>query len=237
MNRKFIETQVFDIKDLSPHMRRIVFSGESLKQFPENYESAHVKLLVLEPNEDASDLTPGPDLKKRMRSYTVRKFDVENQQLTVDISVNKHKGVITDWAIKAKLGERIAVGGPGPIKYKDLHADWHLLAGDITGLPVIAATIEKLPADAIGHVFLQIPSEADKQDINAPQNVHIKWIVNEDLGYNALIEHIANLKWAEGIPHILIAGEGSQIKDINNLLKENPQYDKEKVYASGYWNK
>lgn len=235
MSKKLRLTQVIEIKDISPHMKRIVLSGDDLKDFPVDFETAHVKVLVLQPEEKMFSLTLNLGAKKRMRSYTVRKFDAFNHRLTIDFAVNDHEGLIANWAVNAQIGDRVAIGGPGPIKYKDLNADWHLLAGDLTALPLVAATIEKLQPEATGYAFLQIPSEADKQSIHAPENFHIEWIVNDDLSHNALKEHVTGIRWPDGTPHILIAGESAQITEINSLLKKFPQYDKNKTYASGYW--
>ena len=227
--------QINSIKDLSPHMRRIVFTGESLKEFPAGYESAHIKVIIPKAGELAPSLELSAEHKKRMRSYTVRAFDQMRYLLTVDFAVNDHKGLVADWALQAKVGDYAVIGGPGPIKYTDLNADWHLFAGDLTALPAIAATLEKLPADAVGYAFIQVPSISDRQLINVPDNVEVRWLENTDIRHNILLEHVAKVDWLPGEPQIFVAGEASQIKAIQQFVKKKKGYQKSKAYISGYW--
>ncbi|WP_198673736.1 siderophore-interacting protein [Algibacillus agarilyticus] len=49
-------TQVLSIENLSPHMRRITVTGESLAEFPTGRESAHVKVVL--PNPMSADNRP-----------------------------------------------------------------------------------------------------------------------------------------------------------------------------------
>lgn len=235
MAPKLRTTYVSRIQDLTPHMRRITLSGDDLINFPTEYESAHVKVLVLNNQESSTKLTFNMNMKKRMRSYTVRKFNIEKSELIIDFAINDHKGLVADWAANAKIGDHIGIGGPGPTKYKGLEADWHLFAGDITAIPVIASTIEKLPEEAIGYAFLQVPSEIDKQIIHTPKGINIIWVINPNPFLNELYSHLEKFKWLKGNPHIMIAGEASQIRNINQMLKQNQQYQQSKTYASGYW--
>tara|TARA_B110000495_G_C23033518_1_gene616340 strand:- start:17 stop:487 length:471 start_codon:yes stop_codon:yes gene_type:complete len=140
-------TQVLSVDDLSLHMRRIVLTGDSLSDFPENKESAHVKVIF--PDVNSADKKPKLGLylgfKKWMRSYTIRSFDKQNLALAIDFAVRDHEGLASNWALQAKVGDYLGIAGPGDIKHTNLLADKHLLFGDITALPAIAATLEKLP--------------------------------------------------------------------------------------------
>lgn len=235
MKPTFRLVQIESMEDLSPHMRRIIFSGEQLQDFPLGVESAHVKVIIPKPGEKQLKLGLAVGLKKQMRSYTVRSFDDKQHYLTVDFAVNDHQGLVADWALQASVGDIVGIGGPGPIKYTDLDADWHLFAGDLTALPAIAATIEKLSNNAVGYAFIQVPTEEDTQHIAAPDKLVITWIVNSDLSRNALLNAIAGIEWLSGSPQIYMAGEAGQIKALHQHVKQHQQYHQSKVYASGYW--
>ena len=166
-------TQVLSVCDLSPHMRRIILTGESLVDFPEGKASAHVKAIF--PNPNAVDKQPilstAPDNRKWMRSYTIRHFNQQRQELTIDFAVNDHLGLATNWALNAKPGDYLGIAGPGDIKHTDFNAKQHLFFGDITALPAIAATLEQLPDTAIGQVWLQVPQQTDIQDVKVPEGI------------------------------------------------------------------
>ena len=51
--------------------------------------------------------------------------------------------------------------GPGGGYRPDPKADFHLLAGDETAVPAIAAALESLPENAMGAVFLEVPDDDD----------------------------------------------------------------------------
>lgn len=235
MKPKIRETYVESVEDISPHMRRLTLSGPDLVDFPEGKESAHVKVIVPEPDGADPGFWAGLRLKKRMRSYTVRNFDARALRMTIDFAVNDHRGIAADWALTAKSGDRLRIAGPGKVKHTNFDAPWHLLLGDLTALPALAATLEKLPEDAYGHVILEVPTSDDKQQLTVPKNMTLSWIINDDHSQNQLLEHLKSVEWLLGSPSIFVAGEASQVVDIRSYLKQMPNFRKDNLYASGYW--
>ncbi len=230
-------TQVLSVRDLSPHMRRITLTGEALSDFPENKESAHVKAIF--PNPKLGNNKPKLGLylgfKKFMRSYTIRSFDKLNLALTIDFAVNDHQGLASSWALKAKPGDYLGIAGPGEVKHPDLSANNHLFFGDITALPAIAATLEKLPTHATGHVYIQVPDEGDIQTLTAPSAIQIHWLVTHNKltkkFVQALESHGTNLVDTA----IFIAAEASIVRQLKQHLNNNCHYKKTMLYASAYW--
>lgn len=228
-------TQVAYIKDMGPHMRRIILRGEDLNDFPLNQESAHFKAIFPRPGESKPKLGTYTGFKQWMRSYTVRAFNNQTKALTVDFAVNDHEGLAANWAKNAQLGDYLGVAGPGDTKYTNYDADWHLIMADLTALPAAAAILEKLPATAIGTAFLQVPTINDKQNIAVPDGIDVQWIINNNVDKNALLKSLNSLTWRDGKPAIFVAGEANQTKAIKQHLKNKPGYISEQVYASGYW--
>lgn len=228
-------TQVAKIEDLGPHMRRITLTGEDLHDFPLDQESAHFKAIFPRPGQTKPKLGIYLGFKKWMRSYTVRAFNKQTKALTVDFAVNDHQGLGTDWAKNAQLGDYLGIAGPGDTKHTNYDADWHLLVADLTGLPAAAAVLEKLPKNAKGTAFLQVPTKQDKQIINCPEGVNINWVINPDLTKNALLTAVQNTYWLSGEPAIFIAAEIRQVKAIKKYVKDMPGYSNKQTYASGYW--
>ena len=233
--KKMRMTQVARTEDIGPHMRRIVLHGDDLSDFPTDQESAHFKAIFPPPGQSKPILSILFGSKKWMRSYTVRAFNNQTKELTVDFAVNDHVGLGTNWAKSAHVGDYLGVAGPGEAKYPNYHADWHLLIADLTALPAAAAILEKLPRTAVGTAFIQVPTAEDKQIIDAPEGVDLVWVINHHLNKNALLEQIINLEWKEGSPAIFLATESNQMNEIKHHLKTNPSYKRELTYASGYW--
>ena len=244
MGPKMRMTQVLSVSDLSPHMRRITLTGDSLIDFPEGKESAHVKAIF--PNPD-SDNNAGIDnkkpklglyfgFKKYMRSYTIRSFDKENLALTIDFVVNSHQGLATNWALNAKTGDYLGIAGPGDAKHTDLQANKHLFFGDITALPAIAATLEKLPKDTVGHAYIQVPELQDKQHLVIPEGIKVHWLVTQNKLTDDFLAGLKSRGNELSNTAIFIAAEASVVKQLKNHLNKICQYNKSKLYASAYWN-
>lgn len=231
-------TQVLSVHQLSPHMKRIVLTSDDLSSFPENRESAHIKVIF--PNPNSKDLKPRLGFyfgfKKWMRSYTVRAFNKRTSALTIDFAVNDHQGLASNWANTAKIGDYLGIAGPSERKHTNLNAHKHLFLGDFTALPAIAATLEQLPSTATGHAFIQVPHKQDIQQIVVPNGLKVSWLVTTnkltDQFHQALIQVGNNLNGTA----IFIAGEASLVKQLKTHLKKNCDYNKANLYASAYWN-
>lgn len=233
--KKMRMTQIADIKDLGPHMRRIVLQGDDLNDFPVEQEGAHFKAIFPRPGKIKPKLGMDIGFKNWMRSYTVRAFNDQTKELTVDFAVNDHEGLATNWAKNAELGDYLGIAGPGDTKYTNYQADWHLIIADLTALPAAAAILEKLPTGAVGTALLQVPTQNDKQHITVPEGIEVQWIINAKVNKNALLESLENVLWREGSPAIFLAGESKQVNTIKKQLKTKPGYISANVYASGYW--
>jgi NADPH-dependent ferric siderophore reductase len=220
---------------LGPHMRRIILIGDDLQDFPSNKESAHIKVVFPQPGQEKPRLGIYFGFKKWIRSYTIRAFNNQTKELTVDVAVNDPQGLATDWALNAKAGDYLGIAGPCATKHTNNHADWHLLVADLTALPAAAAILEKLPENALGSAFIQVPTDADKQIIEAPKGIDVNWVINPDLSENALLERVEKLEWREGEPALFIAAESSQVLAIKKYVKNKPGYLKKQMYASAYW--
>ncbi|RBP53585.1 siderophore-interacting protein [Arenicella xantha] len=228
-------TQVAHIEDMGPHMRRIVLRGDDLEDFPADKESAHFKAIFPQPGQTKPKLGIYAGFKKWMRSYTVRAFNKQTKELMVDFAVNDHEGLGANWAKDAKQGDYLGVAGPGDTKYTNFHADWHLIMADLTALPAAAAILEKLPASAVGTAFLKVPTAKDKLPIDAPHGIEVRWLINDDMNKNVLLEGLEDLAWKDGNPAIFVAGEAGQTKAIKKQIKSKPGYISTQTYFSGYW--
>ena len=90
------------------------------------------------------------------RTYTVRSWDPVTRELAIDFVVHGDEGLAGPWALRAAPGDQVTFLGPGGGYGPDASADWHLLAGDESALPAIAAALEQMPAGAVVHAFVEV---------------------------------------------------------------------------------
>lgn len=72
-----------------------------------------------------------------------------------------------------------------------------MLVADESGLPATAGVLASLPSDTRGHALIEVPTSEDRQDLGAPANVEVSWIVRDD---PAAIPGRAALATAETLP-------------------------------------
>ena len=77
---------------------------------------------------------------------------------------------------RARCASSVPGGGYAP----DPAADWHLLVGDESALPAIAASLERMPAGAVVHAFVEVDGPAEEQKIATPDGVGVTWLHRGD---------------------------------------------------------
>jgi len=139
---------------ITPVLLRLVLGGEGLEGFdPTPYTDAYVAAFPPPGASYAAPFDPD-DLRRRLpreewparRRCTVPRSDPERRRLTVDVVVHGAAGVGGPWAAAARPGDVLVFTGPSGAYRPDPAADWHLLAGDESALPAIAAAAEAVPA-------------------------------------------------------------------------------------------
>jgi NADPH-dependent ferric siderophore reductase len=64
----------------------------------------------------------------------------------------------------------------GGIEFDPGSASRLLLVADETAVPAVASILEALPADAAGTAYLEVPVDADVQQLAAPPGVRVVWL-------------------------------------------------------------
>ncbi|MDT0611265.1 siderophore-interacting protein [Streptomyces lancefieldiae] len=228
---------------LTPHMQRVVLGGEELSAFSADTCTDHyVKLLF--PAEGAT--YPEPFDMERIReefpreqwpvtrTYTVRQWDAEHRELTLDFVIHGDEGLAGPWAKRVQPGETVRFLGPGGAYAPDPAADWHLLAGDESALPAIARALEALPDGARAFAFIEVDGGQEEQKIDS--DVEVVWLHRGDRPVGqALVEAVRALDFPEGRVHAFVHGEAGCVKELRKLLRVERGIPREDLSISGYW--
>ena len=160
------------VADLSPHMRRVTFTGPQLQWFGTDGYDQRIKLmfplgdgrapwgdpLLFDPQSIARGgwweqwCALPVERRNPIRTYTVRRVDAEAKEITVDFARHGELGPAGTFAERVAVGDDIVVIGPdGRSLDSALGIDFHcgvarrvLLAGDETAMPAIGAIIDTL---------------------------------------------------------------------------------------------
>lgn len=217
-------------RQVTPAMLRVTLGGPGLEGFPEGQQGGYVKLRLAP--------LPGKD-KPTVRTYTIRAQRAG--ELDVDFALHEtpdgDHGPATDWALGAREGAQIDVGGPGPAKPLPEGRAFYLVAGDMTALPAISVNLENLPRDAKGLAVIEVQGEGDKQAIAAPDGVEIRWLVNPQPGTqpDLLADTLRAEAWPQGDVYAWAACEFSAMKALRTYLREERGLGPDSLYISSYW--
>lgn len=237
--------EVLSAERIAPRMVRLRLGGEGLRTFaPNGWTDAYVKLLFVpgavgvEPPYDLAHLRAAlpPEQRPVTRTYTVRA--VEEGAIVLDVVVHGDAGLAGPWAAAASPGDRIALHGPGGGYAPDASADWHLLVGDESALPAIAAALAALPADARGVALVEVHDADDELAIAHPAGVDLRWLHRGDPGpttIRTLADAVAALEWPEGRVHAFVHGERESVKALRDELFARRGLSRAQVSISGYW--
>ncbi|MEM9171148.1 MAG: siderophore-interacting protein [Pseudomonadota bacterium] len=222
----------------TPNMIRVTFAGPELTGFPVGSEGGNCKLLLPEAEEAKADFEKRiVEGKPVRRTFTVRHFRPDSLELDIDFVDHGDNGPASSWANRATAGSFLGFMGPSSPKVSHFEADWYLIAADASAIPVAAAALEAMPRDAKGLALFEVASNEDRQDINAPTGVEIRWLVQPEkhVPCDVQPETLMATELPQGRIQTCIAGESGVIKRIRDYLREHADLRKQDTYISGYW--
>ncbi|SEH03228.1 NADPH-dependent ferric siderophore reductase, contains FAD-binding and SIP domains [Nonomuraea solani] len=236
---------VLRTEKLSRHMVRVVVGGDGLADFATRGLTDHYVKLVF-PYEGVQYPEPFTvkgcretmprELWPRLRTYTVRAWDPDSRELTLDFVVHGDEGLAGPWAARAVPGDVVLMLGPGGGYAPEADAAWHLLVGDESALPAIAAALEVLPDGAVAHVLIEVDSPEDEQKLGTAADARITWIYRggRPVG-EGLVRAVRDLEFPSGDVHAFVHGEAGFVKELRRHLRLERGISLDRLSISGYW--
>ncbi|MFB7994660.1 siderophore-interacting protein [Streptomyces sp. NPDC056002] len=235
--------EVLRTERLTPHMQRVVLGGDGLAAFAAGGCTDHYVKLQF-PLDGVTYPEPfdlgriREELPREQwpvtRTYSVRAWDPVARELTLDFVVHGDEGIAGPWARDVQPGASVHLAGPGGAYAPDPTADWHLLAGDESALPAIAAALEALPEGAVAHAFVEVSDAAEEQKIDSAAQV--AWLHRGDRPVGeALVEAVRGLAFPAGRVHAFVHGEAGFVKELRRHLRAEREIPREDLSISGYW--
>lgn len=238
--------EVLRTQRLTPRMQRLVLGGPEIEGMG---EGPNLKLLLPPsrsrppcwPTEgaDGRPVWPADADRPIVRTYSVRALDRARGELHVDFALHGAGGVASAFAQTAVPGDLVGIGGPGGRGLPP--ADFHLFAGDHSALPSIAAHLERLPPDARGAAFVELPGSEEEQDLPHPPGVTLTFLHRNGApaGTTRLLqEAVLALPWPQDRKVAAwIATESEAAREIRAHLKGPRGMKPRDLVAVGYWRR
>lgn len=235
---------VVRVDDVTPRMRRITLHGDGLAPLRGQWEPGW-DVRALFPPEGLSLGPAGPlvfeGVKPAVRTYTVRSFDDDALELSIDIALHDHDGKGSGWARRANRGDLLGIAVRYPeASPRDHEADCYVLVGDETAIPAIGSIIETLPAGSRGIAFLEVYDDTDEQTFHTDADVALTWLHRGSAaaGTTKLLEDaVRRLEWPEGKVFAWVTGEVRMASAIRQFLREERGYTRHDYKIQAYWRR
>jgi NADPH-dependent ferric siderophore reductase len=216
--------RVISKRQITPSMVRVVFGGEGLQGFGAGEFTDHyVKLQIPEDGERA-----------RTRTYTVRAWDAQRGELTIDFVVHGDEGFAGPWATAAQPGDTLELNGPGGAYAPDPDAAWHLMVGDPAVIPAISASLARVPEGVPVHVLIEVDGPEDEQPLETPGDLHVTWTHG---GPGSIVERVESYTFPDGPVSAFVHGEASTVRAVRRHLLVERAIPREAISVSGYWKR
>lgn len=224
---------------------RVEVGGEALKGFISAGFDDHVKLFF--PDAGTGELqlpTITPEgvewpagARPAARDYTPLSFDADKGLLTLDFYLHE-KGLASDWAVQAKPGDRLAVGGPrGSLVVPEDYA-FQLYVCDETGLPAFRRRMQTMSGQTL-KLFAWADETAGQAYLGDVSEVEVTWLGSGKMNAAAVKDLIARfdeITLPDDDYFIWLTGEGDAVKTLRDYFITQRGREAERVRAVAYWH-
>lgn len=170
-----------------------------------------------------------------IRTYTPRHFDRDHGELQLDVVLHDG-GAVPAWLATARLGDEVAVSGPGRGYEVDHEASTFLLAGDESAIPAMSQLLELLEPDVTieAHVEVSRPDARHQLPVHPRAVVHWHDLPSGVTPGTTLVEAIANAD-VHSMTRVWAAGEAAGMQRLRRHLFEERGIPRPRAVIRGYW--
>lgn len=238
---RFRELTVKRVERIGAAFQRVVLGGEALEGFSSRGFDDHTKLFfpqagttLTPPTVSDEGIVWADGVRPQARDYTPL-YNAERHELAYDFFIHDG-GVASRWAMEAKVGDPLLIGGPrGSLVVPEDYA-WQLYVCDETGMPALRRRLEalsQLPQFPQVTALVMVRDIADKAYLDGFAGGNIEWFSQND--HAAVAARLAQLTVPESDYFIWLTGEGKVVKNlVDGFMTE--AIDPQLVRSSAYWH-
>lgn len=231
---------------ISHGFRRIAMHGADLDAYTEIWPADAFKLMLPPdggrrvdfPSRDGQGMPYWPEGTKQplLRAYTVRSFDAARQRIEFDVALHG-QGVAMAWLNSVQPGDGLGISGMRREFYASPDVDRHLIIGDASALPAVAAIVESLPRSVPVVACLAAADESDKQLLPAHENLTAQWVIGHaQSGKDSELERLVrDVVKPQGRTQAWLAGEAAATRELRRFVLDECDIARADMQAGAYW--
>lgn len=239
--------EVQHVERLSPDLLRVVLGGGTLDQFEgvaatdayinAKFLPAGSPVTVPFTKNDLADVDAA--LRPRPRRFTIRDWNPESQQLTIDFVAHGDAGYAGTWAQRAKPGDRLQFDGPGGSYRPSPDVDWHLMVGDESAIGAIGASLQSLADTDRALVFAIVEEPGYEIDLPEHAGIDVRWLYRSDsTGSESWVaDAISETEFPSGTFDAFVHGEAAEVRAVRLHLASDRNVDVGAQSISPYWRR
>ncbi|WHP31933.1 siderophore-interacting protein [Trabulsiella odontotermitis] len=235
---RFRELTVLRVERVSRCFQRIVLGGKALDGFTSRGFDDHTKLFFPEPGHTFIPPTVTDegivwvdDIRPATRDYTPL-YDAARHELAYDFFIHDG-GIASRWAMTAKPGDTLTIGGPRGSLVVPEEYHWQLYVCDESGMPALRRRLldlQKLPQPPQVKAIVTV-ADAEYQDYL--DGFDIDWVMGHS--EQAVAEKLATLQVPAEDYFIWVTGEGAVAKSLASRF-ETEDIDPQLLRYQAYWH-
>jgi NADPH-dependent ferric siderophore reductase len=197
---------VAEVTRVTPRLVRVRAEGD-LAGWTADGPGAHLKVFV-----------PAADGGNAMRTYTVRDYDADGGELTVEFGIHAD-GPATRWASAAAPGDTLEISGQargGFFPRGDTSRI--LLLGDHCALPAMSVILESLPAGTRAEAVVEVIDLDDRITLDCPSAPDLTWTVESGRPGGQLVEAALNMPYPDEPTEVWVGCEAGAMREIRRHL-------------------
>ena len=239
---------VVDKQWLTPALVRVVLGGGDLGRWTMvEATDAYVNLAFAPPGAPYGPVFDPAAVRTEVdkqwwparRRYTVRTWDPDEKQLTLDFVVHGDVGVAGAWAVRAEVGDVLVLEGPAGGFLPDPEADWVLLVGDESAVPAIAVSLEVLPPGTLAVVRVLCDGPDHEMALECRGDLDLRWIHRSHGEGDELLlaDALREIPFPRGRVQAFVHGEATEIREIRRHLLGERGLSRQDMSCSPYWRR
>lgn len=239
---RFRELDVIRVERISAGFQRIVLGGEALEGFCSQGFDDHTKLFfpptgtrLIPPVVTDEGIVWADGIRPVARDYTPI-YDAERHELALDFFIHDG-GVASAWAVNARAGDTLTIGGPrGSLVVPEDYA-WQLYVCDESGMPALRRRLEglqRLDRRPQVQAIVSVHDGALKDYLAHLADFNITWIIGHD--EQAITAQLAQLTLPPDDYFIWLTGEGETVKHLSAVF-DGQAPDPQLLRCVAYWHK
>ncbi|MEM7323202.1 MAG: SIP domain-containing protein [Actinomycetota bacterium] len=240
-------TQVAEVSELSPNLRRIILQG-GLEDWVSLGADDFAFLFVPRSADDTSiteDFTMAAwqemaeDEQPFGAYYTIRRHDPETNSIELWAVLHGHDHGVGGWAAGAQPGDTVALWGPRRFfRQGEDPAAHHVFVADESGLAAVGAVIDTLDQETPVTVIAETVDADHEITITDRPGVTLTWLHRGDdpPGRSAgFVDHVKALDLHPDTTVAFGAGESRQVTAVRGYLRREIGVPADRVFLTGYW--